>query len=237
MASHGESFFKHTGRRFLSKTAMLAVPFLFLFCGSTVRLNHAPVQVLAQKKLVAVVQIKIESVNKDSLFGAIRDGASTLSRALGGKDLKLPSTAKDDPEAKLEEFLASSVNRNLLAKGFVPIQRSKIHQVLDEQAFGQSGLTANRTRIGQMLKADAVFTGKLIVRESTGLDIPVVVACLFPILFLVRRSSAAELNFSGELTDVESGSLLLSGTASTEITKIRGEEFDGLVSDFFAELP
>jgi hypothetical protein len=55
-------------------------------------------------------------------------------------------------------------------------------------------------------------------------------------LFIVRGGDT-QLLFSGNLTSVETGTIILSGTNSTNSGSHSLEDFDTLVNDWFDEVP
>ena len=212
----------------ITSTLKATAPILVLAltsCGGNVRLNHASEPILRQHLKVAVINVKVD-IREEGLFKDAMDMARTQMKMSSGTE----------SASQIEEYIISSINRNLLDRGFLPVQRSQIKTVLNEQRFQQSGLTDDATKIGQLVKADAVFQGTIVARKKAGLDVPFVVACLFPPLFIVRGGDT-QLLFSGNLTSVESGTILLSGTNSTNSGSHSLEDFDTLINDWFDEVP
>lgn len=209
----------------LSRIALLA-PLLATSCGSSVKVNHAPAAFLKQHQHVAVVDVKIDVVEE----GLLHDALSMAHREITGKE------ASSSPGADLEEHSIATINRNLLEAGFMPVQRSRITSVLKEQHLQQGGLTSDTTRLGALLKADAVFQGTITVKKQAGIDIPLVVACLVPPLFLVRGGET-EIIFSGAMTSVETGSIMLSGTGSNVADRFSIKEIDAVINDWFERVP
>lgn len=194
-------------------------------CGGNVRLNHASEPILRQHLKVAVINVKVD-VREEGLLKDAMDMARSQMKMSSGTE----------SASQIEEYIISNINRNLLERGFLPVQRSQIKTILNEQRFQQTGLTDDVTKIGQLVKADAVFQGTIVARKKAGLDVPFVVACLFPPLFIVRGGDT-QLLFSGNLTSVETGTIILSGTNSTNSGSHSLEDFDTLVNDWFDEVP
>lgn len=199
---------------------------LALSCGSTVKVHHAPTDILRQHTNIAVVDVKIDVVEE----GLLKDAINMAQRELTGKNAA-PSTRND-----LEEHAIATINRNLLEAGFMPVQRSRITALLKEQQLQQGGMTTDTSRIGALLKADAVFQGAITVKKQAGFEIPFVVACLVPPLFLVRGGET-EVTFSGTMTSVEKGFIMLSGTGRTTADRFSTSEIDDVINDWFARVP
>ena len=197
-------------------------------CGGEAKVKHAPDSLLASARIVAVTEIRVTNTMGDNLFALVSRQISEL--------IFDESTAGEDFEARFSEYLISTVNRNLLDRGFSPIQRMKIRQVENEQAYQQTGLTKNAVQLGELLGANAVFTGQLSIRREGGLDYPLILACFVPPILIIPRPHA-EVVFSGELTDVRTGALLASGTSSDEMNNISVEEINAIIENWFDELP
>lgn len=198
-------------------------------CGGSARVKHAPESLLSSARVVAVTDMQVTSTSGANLIGEL---VVQTSKAVFGNE-----RITEDFEARFRESLISTANRNLLEKGFAPIQRVRIREVEAEMAYQQSGLTGgNSVKLGRLLNANAVFTGQLSIRREEGIDYPLIVACLFPAILIIPRSEA-EVAFSGELTHVETGALLASGVSSATMRKVSAEEIDSVIEAWFDELP
>ncbi|MCR9140931.1 MAG: hypothetical protein NXI24_01565 [bacterium] len=200
----------------------------FAACSYSAKVKHAPESLLSSAQIVAVTEMRVNNTIDGSLFDRVAQQVSTI---IFEEDLESANL-----EQRFSEYLIASVNRNFLDRGYAPIQRIKIKQVEQEQAFQQSGLTKNSVRLGELLDAGAVFTGQLNIRQKGGLDYPLALACLVPPLLIIPRPEA-EVIFSGELTHVKTGALLASGVSSGRMNPLSADEINKVIEAWFDELP
>ncbi len=212
-------------------TGAVLLAFTFACAAATANVKYGSASLLKERRVVAVVDVAVAQTESDSFMNALMLNMSdTLNQVTGNEVLR------EDVRGRFQEFLVNSINRNLLEKGFAPIQRRRIQSVLKEQAFQQSGLTEDPTRIGRLLDARAVYTGKLTIRKKDGFDYPLILACVMPVILIVPRPEA-NITFSGELTDVESGAVLASGSASKNVRDVKAEDVDEVIESWFDKLP
>ncbi|MEQ9366524.1 MAG: hypothetical protein RIF32_19945 [Leptospirales bacterium] len=207
---------------------ILIALFVFPACGNSVRVQHASESLLASARVVAVTDISVRNTNDENAFGRL---TRQVSGALFDEEIE-----GENLEQRFTEYLISAVNRNFLEQGFAPIQRLKIRQVEQEQAYQQSGLTKNAVKLGELLDAGAVFNGQLSIRQKEGLDYPLALACIVPLILVIPRPES-EVIFSGELTHVKTGALLASGVSSGKMNPISADGINQIIEDWFDELP
>ncbi len=213
-------------------TYVLALSCIILFNGCSLfrssQTASAPSSVLKAYREVAVapVEIIVRDRNSKSL-SKIKVFSRDLDEKGGDRDmhefLRVFSSglAGADEEMKLEhfqDFITETINRNLLSRGFIPMERSRIKVILEEMDLQQIGIVRQEEvyELGKLARAESIFMGKLIVEVERG----------------VFRD-AIDLHFSGRLVSVTEGAVLLSGEESMEKNSTELDNISKLVNRWF----
>jgi hypothetical protein len=197
-------------------------PFLFMHC-STGKLVTAPQSVLKKYQIIAVAPLEIIVNTKKgkgvkivtSLVNTNKKNKKALSfiEEVLGKDVIDVN--------KFQDFLADSLNRNFMQKGFVPIERTRLKAVFKEIGLQQSGAidSSQAKKFGKLASADAIFLGKVMI------DIE-------------KRFIGNKINLylSGRLVSVKEGFVLISGSSSTKVKEVNLKNFSELIDKWFRSL-
>ncbi len=115
----------------------------------------------------------------------------------------------DDSEAAQNQ-VGMMFNQQLMAKGYAPVERAQIREVMDEQDFQQSDVTSTSgaARLGQILNVDAAL------------------------IINVPRYDDEEMSMSVQMVDINDGSIVWSASGSGAIRaglSQRAGQFFGLI--------
>ncbi len=190
--------------RYAHIALLFTATFCFSHCGRG-NIVAARMDMVKQYRKVAVTPVEIYIDSSNTTARDIKLSIQNLiaeSLKKGGGDAS--NANKDDEKAQsrlFQDSLADTMNRNLLSRGFLPVERSRVQAILDEFGIQQTGLFDQKKahQIGKMTQADALFIGKLHVKEQKGLV-----------------GSDVIYTFSGRLVTVNEGYVLLSGDLSME---------------------
>lgn len=139
----------------------------------------------------------------------------------------------------LERHCVDSIQRNLLQKGFAPVERRRVEMVLREQKRQTSGLYAEADNIGRLTGARALLTGDLVIQTENDLTYTIAETVIFPPMLLYRMAvpnTRTHLTFNGRLVSVEDGTILLSGEASITRRGFEMEDVSEVINEWFARV-
>lgn len=197
---------------------------LFFSC-SIFRTNmeSAPRKTLAQHKVVAVLPIEIILRDKQTGMNQLRVNINEVVNvgvlSNTGFQIEMLGTDSKMEVREIQDVLVEMINREFLGRGYMPIERTRVASILNEQSLELAGVTESSsdiTQIGKLVSADAVFSSKLVIVTEKG---------------LVKDNS--EITFNGRLVSVKTGSILLSGETIEVIRRMKVEELEGVIEDAF----
>ncbi len=140
----------------------------------------------------------------------------------------------------LEQQAVEAVQRNLIAKGFTPVERRRIREILQEHRRRATGLyREDAVRIGQLSGATALFSGSLFIRTENDMTYTIAETVLFPPMLLYRMvvpNTRTILTLNGRLVSVKDGTVLLSGETSIERRGFEMEHISEVVDEWFIQV-
>jgi hypothetical protein len=166
------------------------------------------------------------------ITGERREAAGTGRATLGYGSTAETEPAEEDVEPGLYEYTIDRLNRGFSRRGYMPIQRERINEVMEEQKIALSGQTSEDAQVGRMVQADAVVHGTLTVRFISDDSFGGAMRRIFG-----RGGSPCELLFSGDITTVDRGYILYSNAVSLEQEQFSAEGIEEVVEHWFEELP
>ena len=217
------------------KTTLVIVLFLILLslrCASTV--FSAKPERLQKNNPMAIAELKIDFAIKESTGQKVRNRIEGLLNSF--VFLKKKDSGKESSADSMKRILKENINKNFLRKGFTPIERERVDQILKEIAFQHSGLTdEKRIELGKLLGARSLFFGKVFIEIEEG---PLDSGCIDSLTPFFRVSDINRITFSGRLVSVRAGSILISGDLSTEIKgELQLEFIRELIDAWFDDVP
>lgn len=165
---------------------------------------------LKKHRRVGIYQLKVEIDSQQSLGSRISEGVV---------DLLFPGQSRGlFQQKRLQELTVDTALKNFLAKGYYPIERQKIREILQEKSLHQSGIVENRHKL-KLSGIDSIFNARLQIRVIKE--------------FLKARTI---LSFSGHLTSVENGMILASGSITREQEEIHESDITDMIDTWFSDL-
>ena len=219
----------------LSVVACLA-PLLLLACSSSSRVSSQPKDVLKNYRKVAVASMEItvlrqkaeksETGNRLAKYIALADEYIYKAfREAFGDDVRIGSSrpsGRKDPTETLEDLAIEIANRNLLRKGFLPVERKQIKLIMRELSRSRTGLydPATRKEIGRLANVDSIFHGRILVGVEEGLF-----------------SLKTRVTFNGRIVSVEEGFVLISGESSYRDDEFKPSQIRNVLDGWFERVP
>ncbi len=203
----------------------LLTGFLFsaVFSCAPAHVTAVKPDILKLYKRVAVVPLVIRVNEQDS--NTVKIISSLGSTMIGGKNdpfidglLKSMTHGDDINAERFQDSVTETINRNLLDRGFIPVERTRIKEILKEIGFQQTGLVDHEkaVKIGQLSRADALFMGRLSVHAERDLF-----------------SRRIDIEFSGSIVSVTEGIVLLSGEGSMKNADLTSPAISRLINRWF----
>lgn len=211
------------------------VPLLLLGCTSYSRVSSQPRSILNQYRKVAVAAMEVtiirQRADKSETGDRLRKYIALADeyifrqfRRAFGEDIRIGSGGSKyrDPQANLEDLAIEIVNRNLLEKGFLPVERKQMKLIMRELSRSQTGLydPATRQEIGRLASVDALYHGQILVGVEQGLF-----------------SLKTRVTFNGRVISVEEGFVLVSGESTFRKDEFRPEHIRMAIDDWFDDVP
>lgn len=196
---------------------LFCLPLAFAACKSRT-VQSRPTTELGQHRKIAVTSIQINLIEEKGCV-LFSDGLKT-------------------GEVAIEDYAVDVIHKNLLEKGFVPIERRRIKHILREQGLGQTGMY-EQTQIGALAGASAIFTGNISIRTELEHHPHIATAILFPPSLLYRLvvpNAKTTLTFSGRMTSVETSAILISGEIANKEEGFEMDMVRELIDEWFEDV-
>ena len=216
--------------------ALCLVPLLLLGCSAASRVSSQPRSILTQYRKVAVVSMEVtiirQRAEKSEAGQRLRKYIALADeyifrafRKAFGEDVRIGSGRSRRPrdaKANLEDLAIEIVNRNLLTKGFLPVERKQIKLILRELSREQSGLFDPETRqeIGRLASVDALYHGRILVGVEEGLF-----------------SLKTRVTFNGRIVSVREGFVLMAGESTYRDDEFKPEYIRTVIDGWFDDVP
>lgn len=191
---------------------------------STATIVTAPADLLRNHRIVAAAPvelvIEVKESSRKSAVAALQkfvDLSGLKDRGIAlDKDFLTPNTPTFD---NFQDFLAETVNKNFLARGYMPIERTRLKAIMKEIGLQNTGLVDQEKALqaGKLARADAIYLGRFLVQVDPQ--------------FL---STKVRIHFAGRLVSVERGIILMSGEQAAEETKGSMKDFTNIIDEWFA---
>lgn len=111
-----------------------------------------------------------------------------------------------------------TILKNFLDKGFYPVEREQLRQILKEYSLRQAGVIDDLKEL-KLSGIDSIFTAHLQIR---------IVSSFW--------KTKAILSFSGRLMDIKTGMILASGSISKEFEEIREKNITSMIDSWFSDM-
>ncbi len=199
------------------------------------RVSSQPVLVLSAYRKVAVVSMEVtiirnrmeksETGNRLGKYIALADEyIFRRFREAFGKDTRIGAGRLEDPrdpKANLEDLAIEIVNRNLLEKGFLPVERQQMKLILRELSRSQTGLfdPGTRQEIGRLAAVDALYHGRILVGVEQGLF-----------------SLKTRVTFNGRIISVGEGYVLVAGESTIVDDEFKPEHIRQTIDGWFEDV-
>lgn len=184
---------------------------VFFYNCSSFSLSQVNKEILKQNPKVGLHELEISIESEESSFSAsLKKGLSSF--------LFPESKDRNEDKKKLREIVANTVLKNFLDKGFLPIEREKLRQILKEYSLNQTGITDSVKEL-KISGVDCIFSGALRLR-------------------VVHEfwSSYTMISFSGRLMKIDDGLILASGSISKKFDEIKEDKIIDLIDTWFSGL-
>ncbi|MCB1158327.1 MAG: hypothetical protein H7A25_05130 [Leptospiraceae bacterium] len=189
---------------------LLILSLSILFSCKSFHLSQTDKKYLQNNKKVGIHGFQVQIETQETL-------GARLSR--GVVQLVFPDSKDGKPDKeKLKDLAMDTILKNFLDKGFYPVEREQLRQILKEYSLRQAGVIDDLKEL-KLSGIDSIFTAHLQIR---------IVSSFW--------KTKAILSFSGRLMDIKTGMILASGSISKEFEEIREKNITSMIDSWFSDM-